>query len=61
MIFITSGGKKKKKNYRYREQYGGCQKTGLGVVKMRESGQRYKFPLISSGDVIQILDGRESQ
>ena len=30
----------KKKNYRYREQYGGCQKTGLGVVKMRQSGQK---------------------
>ena len=35
----------------YREQIGGCQRWGDGSSKMGEGGQRYKLPVISSGDV----------
>ena len=37
--------------HRYREQIGGCQRWGDGSSKMGEGGQRYKLPVISSGDV----------
>ena len=38
MISLISG-RKKKKDHRYREQFGGCQKRGMGVLKMGEGGQ----------------------